>query len=449
MFGYSPSEVKAVAVYLVLYANCTSYNNWMFIYPFLGSYLHQFNPAISMSFMFSCYIWMFVGLSIGNWLFVETIKRLGFIRSIQVAGPFYLLNGVMYYAFSSRLMVAFNSLVTGVLLSFVTLSCLMLFNLNNKQTSAELYGTASSGYSFGSFIWVSVISWILNPQNLLMEETFDSKGKIEHFFPKVVADRFPLFAWICGIITCLCLMILPIFLEQPKGYGGSWFGETQPVSERKKSIEQELQEMRMSVISVESKPGEQPLIIGKFDEIKTITSRAFVGLFILTYARSTGVTYYIDNYKYFSYFILHDESLAKKVFVWGSFFAIASRFVSGKFSNYFGFKKGTFILLIVNITVDLCFLFFRENVGFFIFLIQVARTSYSFNLLFNGMSLFALYPVIQAAKLMKYFELYWLVALVHITIFNSLSEEGSYNGILGSFVLLDVIAIYVYYKFLD
>lgn len=301
-----------------------------------------------------------------------------------------------------------------------------------KEKAHDIYSAATAGYALGAAFWTQYAIKALNPQNLLMTDVVVVDGKEEHFYSKAVTQNVPGFMVVIAVTGALTYLIMPLLLENPKNYTGSLF---QDQIEEAKDLDAKEIELLEKEDPLRGKSKEE---VQDF-EFKAATSSKFLMLALLAYFRSASCTYYLENFKFFTYFVFKDDFLSKNVYVVGSIISFVSRLFIGNLWKRLSPQNAVYVTLCFNLLIDIFFTFFRNSsLVLFIFFIELTRVSYVMNYLFNNLVLYSVFPIETSAHLMKYYELYMFAAIVHSAIFNSFVEEGNFGVVLWSFVMIDL-----------
>lgn len=482
--------LKDILILFIVNVGSNFHTQWPIIYPYLGSYLKEYNDAITLKQVFSSLILVFLGTFIGNSILPRVFFILGVKKTLQLGSILYFINLVCYYSFTSTAMFYFNMIWTGIIAQFVNFTVTYFFS--EKYTNGVFYSSyATLGLAVSGFVWPVIISKIINPENKTMEAVTTSGGIQERYYGPEVSFRIIRYLNINGLTTMIINVLLCQLLKNPKNSTSKVSLWISAVVSRDRSKSQNLKKefnefqelmdkdikesLRTSNINVSTKQPvphyETELLESKASNPEPMKKEGFVSaeeqmdieikkemkslrfwsLCLVATIRGGAIGYFVNNFNYIAGFIVKNDALSSAAFSFTAITNVVGRLAGPMLWQKYDFLPTyTFIIassLVINITI---ILFGLQSPMIYLALIFFARFVGGIGGAVHSITLFSLYGPDRAIHLFKIYDMVSLVALLYAVALNYLcTDNNSFTFIFTIFAMIEVVGLVVMHKILN
>lgn len=184
----------------------------------------------------------------------------------------------------------------------------------------------------------------------------------------------------------------------------------------------------------------------EFNWKEEITKPKFIFILFIGITRFASVDYFGCNYYYIGNSILKNDSMTFNFLLISSITNIAGRLTSGYFWDKFGVIKSCLFCYLMTILLDIIFVFWAEHSAFGMFvMIFITRFSLIYNVLFNSMTLFAIYDLKTAINLSPFYEIMHAVrSLIENAFQWTLLIKSDFRRVFIGFLVFDIICFGIF-----
>lgn len=189
-----------------------------FLYPYLSSYLREWNPELETHDLKLITIYGYIGLIVFSPLSMIVYQRLGQKAAFWIAGilsfsGWFLASFITSFWLFSLVFGLLVGASNGFIISFIGVAVWRYFG---KEDKPWVVGVTFSSFSFGPFLLSLIARAWINPLNLGESEV--SVGSIHHTeksFDKSVSCNVPSFLRFYGLLGGVLSFIYPFLLLEP------------------------------------------------------------------------------------------------------------------------------------------------------------------------------------------------------------------------------------------
>ena len=491
-------EIINIIAFFAVSVVTIGFNVWPVFIPYYYSYLKHFNPYITVEQVFATTFFLYLGMNVISMVMPVMLFLFGIKGTMRAGGVFILLNSISIYYFTGWFFICLNILVFGGMYRYVTLLSIVYFSEHFPSQASNYYGIALSGFLVGSIISNNVCSFIINPENLPMNQETNINGFTEVYFDFSIASNMRQFLNLFGMLGLFVSIFCSFLIENPEKYQGEllyilgWGGKKKKdinesikvfknnldetfseafrqnedntlnqslslsmksnvftsvnirKSKLKQQLEEELVEEEMSQFALESEDPNDAYNRHK-------KSLIFWVIFYVALARNAQPSYLLENYKIQAYCVRNDDVFFTRIFSISAFFGALGSIYASYIWKTIGMINSYYLALILNMVVNLLLMTVAPHSTLVFSLITfLGRTYSSYNIQVNNMSMFSVYDSSVALKLSKIFDLNFFLGVVLGVFLNFWLVFGcNFRFIYLIFFCIESIGLILVYKYLD
>ena len=192
------------------------------LFFYLHSYLKHFNPTLVIKDIFAVVWVIYVGNIFATWLFPLTISIIGIKNTVRLTALLNALNCFFFHWFHWFPLVFLNLLLLGFSYKLMQMSTVTYFKTKYPSEATTCYSLSILGMCFGSFIWILIMTYYINPNNEKPDQTAPDDPSHEIFFAFSIAHRFASIMNIQAVFILSTVFIFSFILEEPQEYGSNF-----------------------------------------------------------------------------------------------------------------------------------------------------------------------------------------------------------------------------------
>lgn len=492
------SEVTNIIAFFGMAVVTIGFNVWPVFMPYYFSYLKHFNPYITVEQVFGTTFFLYLGMNVVSIVMPVMLFLFGLRGTMIAGGVIMLINSLSIYYFTSWFFICLNILVFGGMYRYTTLVSIVYFSENYPAKASNYYGIALSGFLVGSIISNNVCSFIVNPENVPMDKETNINGYTEVYFDFSIASNMIKFMNIYGVLGLVVCVVCSFLIDDPVKYQGEWrtlFGwnadKTKDINESIKEFKSNLDEtfseafrqnedgalnrslsmsMKSNVLAStiirksKSKVGiEEEMIeeegsqfaLSAEDPEETYkrhrSSLVFWVIFYVAVTRNAQPSFLLENYKVQAYCVRNDDVFFTRIFSMSALFGAMGSIYASYIWKSIGMINSYYLALITNLVVDVLLMTVAPNSTLLFSIITFFCRAYAtYNVQVNNMSMFSVYDSAVALKLSKIYDLNFFLGVCLGVFLNFFMVFGcSYRLVYFVFFVLEAIALFLVYKYLD
>lgn len=392
---------------------------------------------------------------------------------MQIGGFCILLNCVLFYTFTSFLLILFNVMFCGTIYQLCIMS--VSYYLSEKYENGYIYcNYVYVGQNVANVLWPFIGVFLINPNNLGMDSIFLENGIKENYFPWEICQNFPLLMNCIGIVNFMLVMGSTFFLKDPKHIKQNFFtwvnavifGDKKKLDDLSKSLKDQTFSIFSSDVYNQEKSFETIMKKSQFDdsllieenkkeltleEAELIANKIMYSPYILVFTllislRLAPLFYMIDNFKIISFGVLKNDktiSLALSLSaLLSSFGQISIGFIWKKLDFYYTHCL-IFILEVINLVIYL-----KLSVYYPFFMIWIIMSNRIIIQMAYGsgyLTKFGLFHPKIAVFVSKVIDNSYFICMVIAIGFNFLFfSQDDISTIFGIFLILNLIATLIF-----
>lgn len=457
-----------VGCFIISTQNCM-HPIWGFLSVILHTYYH-YETGFTLDTINNFILYFYLGIYVSYFVFPITIQHINIslslfvylvVNSIFIMGFTYIGSASVFYMVAFILGLA-ESLLVGTM-NFMT----VVLYPNNKSLAM---GFCLSGISVAILIWSSIMTMMVNPDNLKLEES--------GVFPLAVSANIPGFLYSFGLFTFVLGMIgLVLIGNFNTNFGIEMVSELSKYSsmkfsvisaharheEKQEEIEEEknsMSKLKMPDIELESPmvaadrdrerdiESEEALAMTEMEFLKAYVFTSQFGLFFLmSLIRNSYYIYTQNNFKVITMLNINDDHfvsyIASVTFILNFGFRIAGGYFMDKYGISFT-NQATFLSYFV---ISAIYILYPSSRLLFVVAIALIRISSGVNeILING-SCYIIYGKEPTVRILKYYMLMFVLSPVVCDIVEALFlKSGGYSAVLFVLTVIVIGGMAVDYK---
>lgn len=489
-------EIKNIIAFFGMAVVTIGFNVWPVFIPYYFSYLKHFNEHITVEQVFGTTFFLYLGMNFISMVLPVLLFLFGIRGTMILGGIITLLNSISLYYFTSWYFICFNILVFGGMYRYTTLVSIIYFSEMYPSKASNYYGIALSGFLVGSIVSNNVCSYIINPDNMPMDQISMANGYPENYFHFSVAKNLVSFMNLYGVLGFVVCLFCSFLIEDPIKYQGEWrsllgltLGPKKDINESIKEFKTNLDEtfseafrqnednalnrslsisMKSNVLTSmnirKSKRGIQEelveedtagLAIEQEDAEEAYNhhrkSVAFWVIFFVAITRNAQPSFLLENFKVQAYCVHNDDVFFTRIFSASALFGVMGGISASYIWKSIGMINSYYLALIINLVVNILLMTVApHSTLIFCFVTFFCRAYATYNIQLNNMSMFSVYDSTVALKLSKIFDLNFFLGVCLGVILNFWLVFGcSYKLVYFVFFCLEAVALFLVYKYLD
>ena len=476
--------------------NCGNYGFWTIFFPYYASYLKPNMPDMTLKLMFSLYILLCLGVSLGSTIVNFIIFIFGYRKTVLLLGFTLFLSS--YFAITSYNIIAVVIYIftVGATRQWSAIITILFFTERITEKASEEYSKSLGGTALGSFIWAMILNHIVNPNNQGMDVLIEEYGEQNYYYDKSVYNNLYSFNLLFGFVSCLFFVIGYFLIPESSKFQGNMGNIYKAIFKGEKSLSQVYKDFSSSLneslnsesslnINInapklnkkinknrEKNDNEQELIESgkkeKFDNLftkeekedlviqqqqqfwKELFSFKFILLYVLAIIRNTEAMFAIENFKIQGISLVNNDVLLNTAYALSGVMALFVKSFAGILWERQGMINCYNIAFLISFFIDFTYVSIIKYYPYLFLLTGViSRMNWNLNSTMNFFTIFSSYPAEKALKLAMFFDSQIFLSTVLMIIINRFLVTGQNFEIAYSFfVICDIVGLILLFVFL-